>query len=343
MQAAYYQGDQTIEIGTSHPVMPNANEVQIQVAYGGICGTDLHIFRGSMDHRVTIPQIMGHEISGTISEIGKDVKNFQVGDRVAVMPLEPSNCPNDQQSSDMWYVCDGLKVLGLDTNGGFQTHWTVPANTIHTLPDQLSLEHGALMEPLAVACHAVRRANIVAGESVVVLGGGPIGTLVALVAREAGGDVTISEINSFRIDRLRNQLGFTVINPLETDLKNAVMQQTNGNGCDIVFEVTGNAQAATIMTELPRIHGRIMITGIFASPPQVDLFKIFWREISLIPTRLYNHDDFSKAIHLAASGAIDLDPVVTDTRPLVDLQTSLNEINSGANALKILMDIRQLT
>lgn len=340
MQAAYYRGNQTIEMGSSLPIAPSPNEVQIQVAYGGICGTDLHIFRGNMNHRVTIPQIMGHEISGTISEIGKNVTNFQVGDRVAVMPLEPSNCPDNQQSSDAWYVCDGLKVLGLDTNGGFQSHWTVPASTIHKLPDHLSLEHGALMEPLAVACHAVRRANIVAGESVVVLGGGPIGTLVALVAREAGGDVTVSEINSFRIERLRNQLGFNVINPLESDLKDSVMQQTNGQGCDTVFEVTGNAQAATIMTELPRIHGQIMITGIFASPPQVDLFKVFWREISLIPTRLYNHDDFGKAIRLAASGAIELAPVVTDIRPLADLQTSLDEINSGANALKILMDIR---
>ena len=339
-QAMFYQGDQTIEVGKCQPITPRSDEVQIEVAYGGICGTDLHIFRGAMPHRVRIPQIMGHEISGTISAIGDNVEHIAVGDRVAVMPLDPGNCLDDQQASEAWYVCDGLKVLGLDTDGGFQSYWTVPANTAHKLPEQLSLQHGALMEPLAVACHAVRRANIEKGESVVVLGVGPIGTLVALVAREAGANVTVSEINPFRIEQLRDQLGLNVINPLETDLKSGIMEQTNGAGCDIVFEVTGNSTAAQVMTELPRIHGRIMITGIFAEPPKVDLFKIFWREINLIPTRLYNHEDFRRAIELAASGEIDLDPVITDIRPLAELQRSLDEINSGANALKILMDVQ---
>ncbi|MGB7339203.1 MAG: alcohol dehydrogenase catalytic domain-containing protein [Phototrophicaceae bacterium] len=339
MQAAYYTGNKSIEMGDSSSIAPAGNEVQIRVAYGGICGTDLHIFRGAMSHRVNTPQIMGHEISGTISAIGSNVKNIAIGERVAVMPLEINNCPDEQQSADSWYVCDGIKVLGLDTNGGFQTYWTVPADTIHKLPDNLSLTHGALLEPLAVACHAVRRAKIIQGESVVVLGGGPIGTLVALVAREAGADVTISELNDFRIGLLRNELGFKVVNPLEADLKSVVMQATDGRGCDAIFEVTGNAKAASIMTELPRIHGRIMITGIFAEAPQVDLFKIFWREIQLIPTRLYNHEDFQRAIQLAASGAVNLDPVITDIRPLRDLQRSLEEIDQGANALKILIEV----
>lgn len=339
MQAGYFHGNQTIKVDTCHPIAPKPGEVQIKVAYGGICGTDLHIFRGAMSHRVAIPQVMGHEISGTIAKIGENVQNIAVGDRVSVMPLEPTDCPDEQQTSDAWYVCEGVKVLGLDTNGGFQSYWTVPANTIHKLPDDVSLADGALIEPLAVACHSVRRAKIEAGESVVVLGGGPIGTLVALVARQAGGSVIVSEINPYRIERLRDELGFTVVNPLESDLKSVVMQATNGRGCDALFEVTGHPSAAGIMTELPRIHGRIMITGIFAEAPQVDLFKIFWREITLIPTRLYNHEDFRKAIDLIASKAIDLAPIVTDIRPLKDLQTSLDEINSGANALKILIDV----
>ena len=339
MQAAYFRGNQTVVVGQCQPVTPKSDEVQIQVAYGGICGTDLHIFRGAMSHRVAIPQVMGHEISGRISEIGANVQDVAVGDRVTVMPLDPSDCPEDQQTSDAWYICDKLKVLGLDTNGGFQSYWTVPATTVHRLPDRLSLLHGALMEPLAVACHAVRRAQIQLGESVVVLGGGPIGTLVSLVAREAGGKVLVAEINPFRSNYLSNQYGFEVVNPLETDLKSVVWQQTDGKGCDVVFEVTGNPNSARLMTELLRIHGRIMITGIFAQPPPVDLFKIFWREIRLIPTRLYNHEDFRRAIDLAASEAIYLNPMITDTRPLNELQTSLDELNSGANALKILMEL----
>lgn len=339
MQAAYYKGNQVIDIAVCQAIEPKLDEVQIQVAYGGICGTDMHIFRGAMQHRINNPHIMGHEISGTIAAIGENVSHLSIGERVAVMPLESANCLPSQQSSEAWYVCDGLKVLGLDTNGGFQSYWTVPAHTIHKLPDGVSLQHGALLEPLAVACHAVRRAKIVQDESVVVLGGGPIGTLVAMVARHAGGNVTVSEINPFRIELLQQQLGFSVVNPLENDLKSAVMEATEGIGCDVVFEVTGNAKAASVMTELPRIHGRIMITGIFAEAPQVDLFKIFWREINIIPTRLYNHEDFAQAIHLVASGAIDLDAVITDVRPLAELQASMNEINQGANALKILLDM----
>ncbi len=340
MHAAYYQEKQTIRMGRCHPVAPNPNEVQIQVAYGGICGTDLHIFHGNMSDRVDVPQVMGHEISGIVTAIGDNVTLISIGDRVAVMPLQSSDCPDDQQTSDFWYVCDGLKVLGLDTNGGFQSYWTIPANTLHKLPDQVSLMHGALMEPLAVACHAVRRALISQTELVVILGGGPIGTLTALVARHAGANVIVSEINPYRIDCLQNKLGFTVVNPRDTDLKSYVMDASNGTGCDAVFEVTGNATAAEIMTELPRIHGRIIITGIFAEPPRVDLFKIFWREINVIPTRLYNSDDFAQAVKLVASEAIDLDPIITHVRPLDELQVSLEEISSGANALKILLDVK---
>ncbi|MCB9450975.1 MAG: alcohol dehydrogenase catalytic domain-containing protein [Anaerolineaceae bacterium] len=340
MKAAYYSGNGTIEIGTCQPVAPGNDDIQIQVAYGGICGTDLHIFRGAMSHRVTIPQIMGHEISGTVAAVGANVSDFSVGDRVTVMPLEPCNCPEEQQSSEFWYVCEGLKVLGLDTNGGFQSFWTVPARTVHKLPDALSLTHGALMEPLAVACHAVRRAKIMPGESVVVLGGGPIGTLVALVARAAGGDVIVAEINPYRIDRLRTHFGFEVVSPPEADLKSIVLGKTGGKGCDAVFEVTGHPSAAALMTELPRVHGRIMITGIFATPPAVDLFKLFWREITVIPTRLYDHQDFSQGIQLAASGTVQLDSIITNIRPLDELQVSLSELSSGANALKVLMDMQ---
>lgn len=340
MQAARYAGKKHIEIVECNPRAPRADEVQIQVAYGGICGTDLHVFRGSMDHRVTMPQIMGHEIAGTIAAVGDKVQGFAVGDRVAVMPLDARACPQDQQTSDAWYVCDGLKVLGLDTDGGFQNYWTVPADTVHKLPDAVSLQHGALLEPLAVACHAVRRANIVSGESVVVMGGGPIGTLVALVARAMGGDVVVAEVNPYRINRLQAHLGFEVMNPLETDLKAAIFQKTGGKGCDAVFEVTGNAKSAAMMTELPRVQGRIMITGIFAEAPQVDLFRVFWREIMLIPTRLYNHQDFAQGIDLVASGKVNLDPVITDIRPLDELASSLDELDRGANALKVLLAIQ---
>ena len=215
-QAAYYEGDRKIRLGVGEPVEPGAGEVQLQVSHCGICGTDLHIFHGAMDARVNMPLVMGHEMSAVVRKLGAAVDGFDVGDRVVVMPLAPcKDCPACDAGHS--HICHNLDFLGIDRPGAFQSYWTAPAYTLHRIPPNLSLKHAALIEPLAVACHDVRLADLRPGDQVVVLGGGPIGMLVALVARHAGAEVIVSEINPYRVE-LAGNLGLEAINPSETDL-----------------------------------------------------------------------------------------------------------------------------
>jgi len=172
---------------------------------------------------------------------------------------------------------------------------------------------------------------------VVVLGGGPIGILIALVAKQAGARVLVSEINPFRLE-LAQQLGLDIINPLENDLSAYVTEQTNEAGADVVFEVTASGPGAEIMTQLPRTRGRIVIVGIFGQPTPVDLFRFFWRELRLLGARVYEHQDFAQAIQLAAAGAIPLDKIITDIRPLSELESGFKQMESGGNVMKILLE-----
>ena len=335
MKAAFYEGEHKIRLGDCQPVPPKADEVQIRVSHCGICGTDLHIYHGHMDQRVTMPQIMGHEVSGVVSAIGEQVDGFSIGDPVAIRPLDTRQCK--ARDAEYAHICEDLKFLGIDTAGAFQSYWTIPANTLHRLPDSLSLKYGAMMEPLAVACHDVRLGGVNQGDDVVVIGAGPIGTLVALVARQRGANVIISEISPFRVDFAR-ELGFQVVNPQTQDLKQVVMELSNGRGADVVFEVTGSASGAAIMTELPRIRGTIVVVGIFSHSPPVDLFKFFWRELKLIGARVYEPEDFDRAIELADSGELPLEQLITTVLPLDDLKAGLDLMDSG-EAMKILIEV----
>ncbi|MBM3812562.1 MAG: zinc-binding dehydrogenase [Acidimicrobiia bacterium] len=336
MQAAYYHGKHDIRAGSCQPVAPGPGQVQIAVSHCGICGTDLHLFHGHMDHRVKPPQVIGHEMSGAIAEVGPGVSSYKHGDRVTVMPLDPCNdCPACKAGHS--HVCQRLKFIGIDTPGALQALWTVPAHTLHRIPDSLSLRHAALIEPIAVACHDVRLGRVTPGEFAVVLGGGPIGALVALVAKAAGARVLISEINPFRI-ALARKLGLEVVNPLETDLVKLVTTQTNGAGADVVFEVSGSTAGAEIMTQLPRVRGRVVIVAVFPKPVPVDLHKFFWRELSLCGTRVYEHEDFEKAIQLAAARAFPFEELITGVYPLEGVTKGLEQMEQGGEVMKILVE-----
>lgn len=188
MKAAFYAGDSTITLGACTPIDPAPGQVRIQISHCGICGTDLHIYHGAMDQRVKMPAILGHEMAGTIEAVGRGVEDWSTGDRVTVMPLDScGNCPACAAGHS--HICQNLNFMGIDSPGAFQACWTVGAETLLRLPTELSLAHGALIEPLAVACHDVRLGEVKPGENIVVIGGGPIGMLNALVAQQAGGNV----------------------------------------------------------------------------------------------------------------------------------------------------------
>jgi 2-desacetyl-2-hydroxyethyl bacteriochlorophyllide A dehydrogenase len=274
-------------------------------------------------------------MSGALEAVGAGVEGFAAGDRVTVRPLDPCGaCPACKAGHS--HICQQLKFIGIDVPGAMQGLWTVPAHTLHRLPPTLSFEQAALIEPVAVACHDVRLGEVKAGEYAVVQGGGPIGMLIGLVARQAGARVVLSEVNPFRI-QLARELGFEVVNPKETDVAKLVEEQTGGAGADVVFEVSGSAAGAELMTKLPRTRGRIVIVAIFGEMPKVDLFRFFWRELRLCGARVYEPQDFDKAIALAASGTLPLERLITNVYPLEGLETGLREMERGGEVMKVLV------
>lgn len=336
-QAAYYSSKGTFELGESHIIPPKAGEVRLDVAYCGVCGTDVHIFHGVMDQRIQPPQIVGHEASAVVAEVGEGVTNVQVGDKVAIRPLRFGDPhPFDKGHA---HVGKNLKFIGIDSAGAFQQSWTLPAYTLHQLPDELSLKHGAFIEPLAVACHDVKVGRVVAGEHCLVMGGGPIGTLIGYVLKEKGAQVIVSEVNPARLDML-NKLGFQTINPIEENLTERISELTNEAMIDCAFEVSGSQAAVSSMTDVVNVRGRIVMVAIHGGGPrEVDLFRFFWSEIEMLGARLYEEDDYEEAIQIAASGNIPFDTLITKESPLTDIQSVFEEIDNNPSGMKYLINI----
>src|SRR3954447_12341358 len=195
-RGVFYEGAGAFSIRESPPVDPAPDEVRLEVAYCGVCGTDLHIAHGGMDARVPTPMVIGHEMSGTVAELGDAVQGLAVGDNVVVRPLDTRGTTAADKG---WsHIGRNLRFIGIDSPGAFQTSWTVPAFTVHRLPEGIDLRDAALAEPLAVACHDVRRARLEAGELAVVIGGGPIGLLIAMTAEAEGARAVLCEVDESR-------------------------------------------------------------------------------------------------------------------------------------------------
>ncbi|WOO42705.1 zinc-dependent alcohol dehydrogenase [Rubellicoccus peritrichatus] len=337
MKAVYYEGNKEFKVGACHPVAPGPGDVRLDVAYCGVCGTDIHIAHGAMDQRVPSPMVIGHEMSGTVAELGEGVVDFAVGDKVVVRPLDNRG----EKAADRGYshICQDLKFIGIDAPGAFQSSWTVPAFTVHKVPAEVDLKLAALVEPLAVACHDVRLGKVVSDELAFVLGGGPIGMLVALVARHAGARVVLSEISSYRLEFAR-KLGLEAFSPMETDLAAWAREQSGGSGADIVFEVSGAKPAAASMTDLLAIRGRIVVVAIYPQPVEINLFHFFWKELQMCGARVYEPEDYTKAIELIASGELPLEEMISQVEPLEKLPDVFNSLENNPESMKVLMDCR---
>jgi (R,R)-butanediol dehydrogenase / meso-butanediol dehydrogenase / diacetyl reductase len=336
MNAIYYEGKGAFTVGACLPQPPGPGEVRLDVAFCGVCGTDLHIAHGAMDARVAPHQVIGHEMSGTVAEVGPGVDGVSVGDAVVVRPLDArGETPADRGFS---HISRNLKFLGIDAPGALQASWTVPAFTLHAVPASLDLRHAALAEPLAVACHDVRRAEIAGGELALVIGGGPIGMLIALVARARGARVLVIEPDETRRG-LARELGFEALDPGD-DVDAAVADASDGAGADVVFEVSGSAAGILAATRHAAIRGRVVVVAIFPEPKPVALFDLFWKELELRGARVYEPEDFDAALALLADGAIGAERLITAVEPLARVPEVLKELGDGRPAMKILVDCR---
>ena len=335
MRAACYMGDRTLAVLAREPRAPGAGEVEIAVAYTGICGTDLHIFHGAMDARVTLPAVLGHEMSGTISALGSGVEGWAIGDPVTVMPLDwCGECPACRAGNT--HVCHNLDFLGIDSPGSMQGRWTVPARALVALPPHMSLKAAALAEPTAVAVHDVRRSGLQPGEQALVVGGGPIGLLIALVARAGGAEVLVLEPSAERRE-LAEGMGLRTLDPIAGDVAATVEAWTGGAGAPVGFEVSGAVAGLDTAIRSMAVRGRLVVVAIHASPPPVDLFRVFWRELTLIGARVYERADFEQAVRLLADGDVPAAPLITRVDALADVAAAFAALEAG-QAMKLLID-----
>jgi 2-desacetyl-2-hydroxyethyl bacteriochlorophyllide A dehydrogenase len=336
VHAAVYAGARTMRVEDLPAPSPGPGEVQIDVAYTGICGTDLHVFRGDMDARVGERAVLGHEMSGRIATLGAGVQGWSVGDPVTVMPVEwCGECPACRAGNR--HICLRVRFLGIDAAGSMQNRWTVRADALVAIPLELPLTEAALVEPVAVAVHDVRRAGLRPGETALVVGGGPVGLLIAAVSARTGADVLVVEPNPHR-RRVAEGFGLAAVDPAATDLQEIVQGWTSGAGVDVAFEVSGVPAGVDTAVAALSARGRMVLVAIHSVRRPIDLHRFFLRELTLIGARLYDQDDFESAVELVASRQLPLGGLITRVVPLHQVGEAFAALEAGSAVMKVLID-----
>jgi (R,R)-butanediol dehydrogenase / meso-butanediol dehydrogenase / diacetyl reductase len=252
------------------------------------------------------------------------------------MPLRwDDTCPACKAGHQ--HICQHLDFIGIDSPGAMQQRWTVPASTLIRLPDSLPLDRAALVEPTAVAVHDVGRAGVREGEKVVVVGGGPVGVLIALVARAAGAEVRVVELNAHR-RLLAEEQGLTTWDPAAADVTALVGEWTADAGADVAFEVSGAAGGVDTAVDVLGVRGRLCLVAIHPRPREINLHRFFWRELTLVGARLYDRGDFEKAVALVADGTVPAGRLITKIVPMAEAPAAFEALESGGDVMKILVD-----
>lgn len=314
-------------------------ECLIKVNYAGICGSDLHIFKGHHPTAKT-PVILGHEFTGIVEKINSEKSDIEVGDRVVVEPL--ISCGMCEAcSTGNWHVCKNLKLLGIHTDGGFAEYVKVDTSKVIKIGDDLSDRVATLTEPFAVGFHVNQRAGTKNGDNVLVIGGGPIGLVVGMVARISGANqVVFSEINSQRVEQIRS-FGFTAINPAEVDALAKANELTADEGFNVVFEVSGSQAGTLFATEACSIRGTIVPVGFPSENPEFNVLQTIFKELTVIGSRVYTFNDFKKTVkmleNIVAEEIFDVEKLISDTYQLADLKKGLEVMEKGENLGKILI------
>ena len=330
MKAVLYIGEPG-KVSMEEVVKPviNEDEALVRVKYIGICGADIELIKGNRN--IKIPVIPGHEIVGTIEETSKK-NNSLIGKRVAIEPT--ISCGVCQPCKiGLPHICSNLKVLGVHCNGGAAEYVKANLSKIHLVPDSLADEQAALIEPVSVAIHVVKTSKVQFGDNVLIIGGGPIGLLIAQVCRFAGAKkISIMEINDFRKEICKN-MGFEVLENEENI--------DNTNYCfDIGYEVSGSEAGIQKLMAIVRPGGRIMVVGLFKNMVPVQLSSVLFKELEIKGSRVYSSMDFKLAIELLEKGIINTKLLLTNIVKLEEFAHGV-ELASKKEAMKVIVDARK--
>lgn len=312
------------------PTIQGADEILIKTRMVGVCGSEVHAFHGTHPYRIA-PVILGHEIAGDVIAVGQAVSNFKAGDRVVVDPQwtcgECAYCRTGYINH-----CRNKKVLGTAAwPGGFGEYIVAQERAVFHLPDSLSYKQGSLIEPLTVGVHVARLVNLVAGESVAILGTGSIGGMLSGVCRSYGADpIIVADIRQHCLDAARERLGsthdFLLPDPSFAD---KVKQLTGGAGVDAAFITADDVSLVNLAIELTKPMGRIVLVALLRDAPlKLMAYDIIGKELKIMGSTMTHHADMQQAIEMAAAGQVDVEAIATHVLPIEEAQRGMELVDT---------------
>jgi threonine dehydrogenase-like Zn-dependent dehydrogenase len=350
MKAGILYDDRQIRLGDAPDPGLRPDEVLVETGHVGICGTDLHIYRGEFHGRVTYPAILGHEFGGVIRETGKEVKGFNPGDRVVVDPIIPCHaCP--ACLSGHLNACRTLKLLGIDLAGGFGQYVAAPANCVFQLPDNIPMAHAPMVESFGLGHHILRRGQVQPGESVAILGAGKLGlSVLDVLCHSVSPALTIiADLQSFRLDLARKLGADYTVHIAQEDAVERVMEITHGVGVDCVVEAVGHyhtvaGQEAPLAQAVKMIRsgGRIVTVGLGEQLSAVHFKTLVLKEAQIIASRV-TLGEFPQAIRLLSRGLLHPELLITHEMPLHAVAAAFAQVDSEEpGTLKVTVNVQRV-
>ena len=308
--------------------LPGKKEVLLEVAYCGICGSDVHSIEVGLYEDGLIP---GHEFSGRIVELGSEVEGFSPGDRVVVDPVVGcGQCRFCREGRPQ--LCDSLDTLGITSDGGMAEYAVVPSSSLHRLDGRVSLKEAALVEPLSVAVHAAKRAELKEGERVLIIGGGTVGLMLLQVAALKTDEIALVEPSHAK-RQLAQKMGARWVSEPATACK---LSHRVGS-FDVVFEAVGRPDTLQNALDMVSKGGRVVVVGLHTEEASVDPLKMMYEEVSLLGT-FANQGDFPEAIELLAEGKVKAEPLISKVFPLEQGPEAFRQLKAQPNWVKVLIE-----
>jgi len=349
MRAAVYHGNSNVKIEDLFEPDPGPGQVKVKVHRNGICGTDLHEYYDGpifispeAPHPITgkaMPVVLGHEFSGTITELGAGVTELAVGDRVTIEPIY--RCGECRPCRSGHYnLCTTIAFHGLMADGGMAEYTVVPVNQVHVLPESVSLDLGALVEPMSVAYHAAKLGEVGDQDSALIYGGGPIGIGLWFALRGLGlTRIDVVEPSPERRAGLE-RLGASTLDPTAVDVPALIADRTNGDGVDAAFDAAGVAPAVESALNCVGERRPLVSVAIYERPLETPLINLVLRERRIQGTICYTSEDYQAVLGLMEQGHYDTTGWV-DTIALSDLvDGGFAELRAGRR-MKLLVDPTQ--
>jgi (R,R)-butanediol dehydrogenase/meso-butanediol dehydrogenase/diacetyl reductase len=345
MKAAVWHGLKDIRVEDVELQALREDEVKVRVAWAGICGSDLHEYQEGpvfvpVDAKADLtgevaPLTMGHEFAGVVEEVGSKVTNFKVGDRVVVNPTLTYRKKHEEVDR-----FDGFNFIGLHGNGGFAKYANVPETNIHRLADNLTLQDGALVEPMAVAVQAVKDSGVELGDTVAVFGAGPIGLLTIIAAKASGASkIIVLDLSDNRLEKAK-ELGAThVINSGKEEPVQAV-RAIAPDGVDVSFEVAGVAPTFKQAIDVTKPKGNMMIISIFARPIEWNPIQLINTGVNVLSSIVYTPSTFQRTIDAMSTGQLNPQGIITSQIVLDDIvDKGFETLTNDKTQSKILVEL----